>query len=428
MSRFEEQAGLEVVEIPSGLEHVNHVVVKSSDAIDAGEKIAADEAHEPTPQKSRKRRILWIGVAVAAAVVVIVAAVVGGVVGSRASKSHHNSPTASNDAQPIIRDNSTLAVTGWRLGGKTNVQLFWQGKDDFVYYSAWDSGHDSWNAPVKLTIGAVPDTPMAAGVIFQLPAQAGGPPDPQVQFFYQNTTGYLNGENFRSSFPNGLPDSINNGGHSFQMEIDSTLAAYWPTIVYESPGLEAVWYASGGYSSKPESLSSESAIASAKTPIAVLPLQRVPSANLTVKSDLKLLYRRDDGYLYELDQWSNGTFTNGKLNGFEVASNATLAAFAIARDNTTALLNTYLIYQAADGRIMYGANTNSTWDGPRTDSVFDGADIPTNLACVTAAADSVRPLTSATDLNKCYFQRKGELVEVLYDGSKWSKVGTVSIS
>lgn len=58
------------------------------------------------------------------------------------------------------------------MEGTSNVQLFWQGKDDFIYYSAWDSGHNSWDNAVKLTIGAIIDTPVAAGVIYQGAAEA----------------------------------------------------------------------------------------------------------------------------------------------------------------------------------------------------------------------------------------------------------------
>jgi hypothetical protein len=101
-----------------------------------------------------------------------------------------------------------------------------------------------------------------------------------------------------------------------------------------------------------------------------------------------------------------------------------MAAFSTARDDTSALVNTYLIYQAADGKIMYGSNTNSSgWGGPQTDKVFDGADFPTNLACVTAGAGTNpdEPLSSATDMNKCYFQRNGGLVEALYNGTAWTE-------
>ncbi|KAK2589851.1 hypothetical protein QQS21_012473 [Conoideocrella luteorostrata] len=237
--------------------------------------------------------------------------------------------------------------------------------------------------------------------------------------------------------PDGLPDSINEPRYSFRLEQGAALAAYWPAIIYYSSGINAVWFGPNndtyGYNTTAEPLSRDSV------------------------SDLKLVYRRDDGLLYEYDRsggvaskndsktnflatqstkrgWdSDFLLTLGltEIKGFEIAPNGTLAVFATARDGSSDLFNTYLLYQAADGKIMYGTNTNSSgWVGPSTDAVFDGADVPTNLACVTMAPDyeSKLQLLSATDQNKCYFQRKGELVEVAYSGGSWSELGTVATS
>lgn len=182
MSRLEEQPGLEVVDIPSGLEpSASHSDVLQGDPWmvqamltepnGAGETIPKDEvkAHDRTENSQNRRRLLlWIVVAVVA-ILVIVGAVVGGVVGSRASKSHNSTTLKTNSS--ILRENSPLAVTGWELGGKTNTQLFWQGKDNAIYYSAWDSGHNSWAAPVKTDVSAAPGSNMAAGVIYQSPTQ-----------------------------------------------------------------------------------------------------------------------------------------------------------------------------------------------------------------------------------------------------------------
>ncbi|KAK2589852.1 hypothetical protein QQS21_012474 [Conoideocrella luteorostrata] len=159
MSRFEEQAGLQVVDPPdSSLEPLpTRAAVGTHNATGANEKIPvyySDTQHniERKISPSRTRRLIWIGVAVLA-IVVIAGAVVGGVVGSRASRKHddHHNDTTTNST--LLRTKSPLAVTGWRMGSKTAIQLFWQGKDDFVYYAAWRSGRDKWDAPVKLNIG-----------------------------------------------------------------------------------------------------------------------------------------------------------------------------------------------------------------------------------------------------------------------------------
>lgn len=118
------------------------------------------------------------------------------------------------------------------------------------------------------------------------------------------------------------------------------------------------------------------------------------------------------------------------MKGFKVSVNGTLAAFANAQSSSSSLLNTYVIYQAENGTVMYGTNKDASgWDWPKTDPVFDDADVPTRLACVTMATDTDPdiPLTSATDQNKCYLQRRGELVEMRYDGTKWTTLGIVPI-
>lgn len=140
----------------------------------------------------------------------------------------------------------------------------------------------------------------------------GRPPSPQVEFFYRNTSSYVCGENFQSVFPNGLTDSIE--GYTFVMGEGSRLAAYWPVVVYQakSSELEMIWFDPNitRYDKTPHSLSSLSAIGSPNTPIVVLPLRALhPTGNHTVAVDLKLLYRRDDGKIYEFDRWANGTVT-----------------------------------------------------------------------------------------------------------------------
>ena len=183
----EEQAGLEVINYPA---HASAANVSSSTHSPSpgylhppqeyGEKIPVHEDQQlglqathktRTPKANRKRRLLWIVIAVIGVALVVVAAVVGGVVGSRSKKHHESTGGRGTEQSTLIRNKSSLAATGWRSEGTTNIQLFWQGKDDFVYYSAWHSEQQSWNKPTTLSIGASPGTPMAASVIFQSPQE-----------------------------------------------------------------------------------------------------------------------------------------------------------------------------------------------------------------------------------------------------------------
>lgn len=101
-----------------------------------------------------------------------------------------------------------------------------------------------------------------------------------------------------------------------------------------------------------------------------------------------------------------------------------MAAFSTVRPgDINGALNSHLIYQADNGTIFWGSDTDeSGWSAPKKDAVFGGADNPTSLACVTAAASTVPDvlLTSDTDLNRCYFQQQGQLVEVSFDGFEWT--------
>lgn len=180
-SPFDEQPGLEAIPYNAGLEHTPLTADprltqwKDAQASTVVQDIEKEAVLSPdkTPGILRKRR-LWIFIAVLA-ILVILGAVVGGVVGSRnAHNNNNNSPVPAaedNSNSTLLRQKSALAATGWRMEGRSNIQLFYQGKDNFVYYSGWDSGHRSWSTPTKLAIGAAADTPMAASLIFQQSVQ-----------------------------------------------------------------------------------------------------------------------------------------------------------------------------------------------------------------------------------------------------------------
>lgn len=81
----------------------------------------------------RKRRLLWKVIAVIGVVLVVVAPVVGCVVNSRSKKHHKSTGRYRSEQSTLIRNKLALAVTGWRSEESSNIQLFWQGEDDFVY-------------------------------------------------------------------------------------------------------------------------------------------------------------------------------------------------------------------------------------------------------------------------------------------------------
>lgn len=91
------------------------------------------------------------------------------------------------------------------------------------------------------------------------------------------------------------------------------------------------------------------------------------------------------------------------LKGFHIANNGSLAAFANARDDTSPLLNSYIVYQTSNGTIEYGTNADARVGLVPRQTMYSKAQISRPLfACVTAAASTVPeiPLTDATELNR----------------------------
>ena len=71
-------------------------------------------------------------------------------------------PTSALSPTPTsIRANSKLAVTGWRTGQEYSIQLFYQGPDNYIRYSTYESTSGKWAAPV-MSVEARSDTPIGA--------------------------------------------------------------------------------------------------------------------------------------------------------------------------------------------------------------------------------------------------------------------------
>lgn len=73
---------------------------------------------------------------------------------------------------------------------------------------------------------------------------------------------------------------------------------------------------------------------------------------------------------------------------------------------------------------------SSGWQGPKTYSALAGADKGTDIACLNQAAwDQVNvKLSTATDMNRCYFQSGGKVKEVLFNGKAWKDLGYLPIT
>lgn len=130
---------------------------------------------------------------------------------------------------------------------------------------------------------------------------------------------------------------------------------------------------------------------------------------------------------YEGD--ADGDILIGKpLSGKSIPADTSIAAFVYSRGGN--LVNTYSLYQDEDGVLqVIWQDDESGWKGPQTYDALAGADTGTNIACVTQAAWDQNKVTisTATDMNRCYFQSGGKVKEVWFDGKNWNDLGFLPI-
>lgn len=174
-----QQPGLEVVP-QEKLEYLGLEVVPRTQELDKylsphQETQAAAEiipsiakGRSPNTRILLKRKHLWIFLGVLAAIIVV-GAVVGGVVGSKATQRHQEAKDAEDGPKPSsnnattaplksIARGSDLAVTGWRKRNGVEIYLSYQGPDDKLRFSKYDSGRGTftvnnsyWEDPTYLT-------------------------------------------------------------------------------------------------------------------------------------------------------------------------------------------------------------------------------------------------------------------------------------
>jgi hypothetical protein len=133
------------------------------------------------PPESRR----WKWWALAAAVFAVLAIVIGAVLGvllTNANKQNNSAAEKSgdagnsggttdrpsnvtNNAATSIRPNSPLSVSGYRFGTDYSLQLMFQGPDDRMWTSFYQTNFGIWAAPRALNAIGISDTPMASGVI-----------------------------------------------------------------------------------------------------------------------------------------------------------------------------------------------------------------------------------------------------------------------
>lgn len=104
-----------------------------------------------------QRRLLIVVVVILIAVAIALSVVLTNINHSKSTPGQGNS--TSNGT---FVEGSSLAVTGWRVETDFSIRLFYQGSDDFLRVSSFESSTGSgWTSATKTT-KAKPKTPLAA--------------------------------------------------------------------------------------------------------------------------------------------------------------------------------------------------------------------------------------------------------------------------
>ncbi|OCL05167.1 hypothetical protein AOQ84DRAFT_441627 [Glonium stellatum] len=376
-------------------------------------------------------RRLWILVIVV--VLVIVGAVLGGVLGTTLNHGSNNShaqsatttgtPTAAptGTSKPIgIRQNSPLAVTGWRTGGNFSIRVYFQNDDNFLSYSAYESGTGNWTQISNFTT-AKPGSPLAA-TNFNHSFYSSDPSDTtyQIEFFYLDNNNHIVEWNWDNTTVTGRSGSLTE--NTLTVGSQTRLTTYWPFIIWADPSnnLQEIVYdctVPGCWSMAPVNVS-----ASANGGLVIVPQMQ----NIT---EMDVFYQREDSKLIDYSRnTTTGVFaTAGTFSG-SVPPSANIAVFSTGR-NGSADLNQYILYQDTTSTIqVVWQDDSSGWKGPSTFAAFKGADNGTAITCLTPRSWFNIPIDVSQDMTRCYFQASGALREVINNGTGWNIIGNVPIS
>ncbi|OCK73420.1 hypothetical protein K432DRAFT_236435, partial [Lepidopterella palustris CBS 459.81] len=184
------------------------------------------------------RRQLWILVLVI--ILVVLAAVLAGVLGTTLKHNNSNAPATTPSAsaalpaptassRPVgIRENSPLAVTGWRTGDNFSIRLVYQNEADLLQYSAFESSTGKWTKTSNFTKAKAGG---ALAITNFNQSFYGTNNDYQVELFYQDDLNRINEWNWNPSTTTGHSGSLT--GYTFNTNAQSQLTTYWPFIFYQ---------------------------------------------------------------------------------------------------------------------------------------------------------------------------------------------------
>ncbi|KAK3334538.1 hypothetical protein B0H65DRAFT_76111 [Neurospora tetraspora] len=437
----------------------------------------APEVADPQPGAKPSRKRLWIILGSVLAVIVIVAAVVGGVVGSKAARDSKSSTapgldtggdggssitipspsqtttgggatsTSAAAVAGVIRSGSPLTVASWRNDkGNVGLYLFYQDKSNDVYYIKYDGS--SWGKPVNTITGLRRNTHLTATIILN---GLGNLVRPHVILTYigagPTVLGRVINENNNPAISN--DDEFNN--LSLNALANSSTTSYFPAAVYQDPSGE---------------LGQARVVMlhwlNRMTGIMALPGTRLAMApissrwaNYSASGGYGLIYQEPSGRLAAavlnlgpdsrvdaVSPWFNSSIFPSNINP---PNGAPLTAWVTSRPSSPSHFpNTYILYLDSNSNIqMVYTSFSGSGDGSVTwktsePEALKGLDKDTEIGCVLMASidkdqngNEVPIEEDSEEVNRCFFQKGGKLVEARMSGSagtgEWKIVGEVPL-
>lgn len=111
----------------------------------------------------------------------------------------------------------------------------------------------------------------------------------------------------------------------------------------------------------------------------------------------------------------------------KIPKGASIGAFGVQNKQKTPILDKYVLYQDTSGTIqLIWQDDASGWKGPTNPSSFLEADNGTSIACLTPMARTGAALIHGfVPTCRCYFQSRGALKEVWFNGADWVTATTI---
>lgn len=131
--------------------------------------------------------------------------------------------------------------------------------------------------------------------------------------YFKSPSGKIGGKGFEPAVQKSNADSIS--GYPFVASDASLLSWYWPVGVYQDKRSEIrqVWFSPKTLHFENRALSELGVVSTKRTALVILPMRALhPTGNVTATPDMKLIYRRDDGNIYEFNQWADRKDTKNK--------------------------------------------------------------------------------------------------------------------